>query len=360
VVSDEVIGSGMGHTKIQRAAMVFVEEFFEKVSEDYGDIQGLSSHFLEKFLCNKNVVAKEISLFRLIQKWHDAGTGSRNPAIDKEEECVDEGGESGTATKRTSEVCGPPQEAVDGGSKTEDSPKAKRHKMDSFFGGVILGDERTKTATALIEKHIHLGHIAPSDLRDIVEPSGLVSSDALSEAYKAYALRAGDISPAVVAQNSRGPVWSRTGERVLLGSASRSWEVLKCNPMQSGVFVWSIKVSNPRKGVLRLGIVDSSSIEPCAFVWTNNGQTFVMSKTQKDKLNSGLPKYSTGDTITFRLDLSTRGGSLWAKVGSTAEEVVVFDNLLMEGEEKVDRTFAPLAILKQPAEVQFLGFTSMI
>jgi hypothetical protein len=68
--------------------------------------------------------------------------------------------------------------------------------MDSFFGGVILGDERTKTAAALIEKHIDLGLIEPSDLFEIVKPSGLVSSDALFEAYEAHALRARGIAPA--------------------------------------------------------------------------------------------------------------------------------------------------------------------
>jgi hypothetical protein len=353
VVSDGVIGSGMDDTTIHRAAMQIVGEafFHDLMPQSYGDIQGVSSHFLEKFLCNKNVVAKEFHLFGLIQEWHDAGKGSGKPATDKEEESVDEGGESGTATKRTSKVCGAPQEAVDGGSTTEDSPNAKRQKMDSFFGGVILGDERTKTATAIIEKNIHLGHIAPSDLRDIVEPSGLVSSDAISEAYKAHAHRYGEITPVAFAQKSRGPVWIRF--------AGRSYgEVLMCNPMQSGVYIWSIKVSNPRKGKFWLGIADNSPREPCTFVWGSTGQTHLESRTQTVKVtaaDSGLPTYSTGDTITFRLDLSTRAGILWAKVGTTAEEVLLVENLLMEGEEKVDRTFAPLAHFKQPAEVQFVN-----
>jgi hypothetical protein len=105
-------------------------------------------------------------------------------------------------------------------------------------------------------------------------------------------------------------------------------------------------------------IADNSPREPCTFVWGSTGQTHLESRTQTVKVtaaDSGLPTYSTGDTITFRLDLSTRAGILWAKVGTTAEEVLLVENLLMEGEEKVDRTFAPLAHFKQPAEVQFVN-----
>jgi hypothetical protein len=40
-----------------------------------------------------------------------------------------------------------------------------------------------------------------------------------------HALWAGEIAQYVVAQNSRGPAWSCTGEIGLLGSASQSWEM---------------------------------------------------------------------------------------------------------------------------------------
>jgi hypothetical protein len=37
-------------------------------------------------------------------------------------------------------------------------------------------------------------------------------------------------------------------------------------------------------------------------------------------------------------------------------EFVLFENLLMEGEEVVDKTFFPAAALEAPGAINFLGF----
>jgi hypothetical protein len=72
---------------------------------------------------------------------------------------------------------------------------------------------------------------------------------------------------------------------------------------------------------------------------------------------SGFPSLCTGSVITFRLDLTGSGTLSSAQVNKDSiNEFVLFENLLMEGEEVVDKTFVPIANLQAPAAINFLGF----
>jgi hypothetical protein len=62
----------------------------------------------------------------------------------------------------------------------------------------------------------------------------------------------------------------------------------------------------------------------------------------------------SGGVITLTLDLTDRG-SLHARVGSS-EEVCLFIDMLVDGEEKVDRSFVPAVSLTNPGKVRFLSF----
>jgi hypothetical protein len=97
------------------------------------------------------------------------------------------------------------------------------------------------------------------------------------------------------------------------------------------------------------------------FLYDGIGQSCKQLRHENDgtriyEVMRGFPSLCTGSVITFRLDL-TGSGTLSAQVNKDSiNEFVLFENLLMEGEEVVDKTFVPIANLQAPAAINFLGF----
>jgi hypothetical protein len=72
-----------------------------------------------------------------------------------------------------------------------------------------------------------------------------------------------------------------------------------------------------------------------------------------------LPPLKTGTVITLTLDLTKRG-CLSVSLAKHEETFQLFENMLWNGEERVDRSFAPAASLRAPGEVRFLGFQELL
>jgi hypothetical protein len=59
----------------------------------------------------------------------------------------------------------------------------------------------------------------------------------------------------------------------------------------------------------------------------------------------------------FSNSLSLESGTLSAQANKDfSNDFVLFENALMEGEERVDRAFTPMASLEAPGGINFLGF----
>ena len=69
-----------------------------------------------------------------------------------------------------------------------------------------------------------------------------------------------------------------------------------------------------------------------------------------------FPKFDEGSIIRFKLDLR-ESGVLTARLGSNrGKEFTLFQNMLMDGNDKVQRSFVPAVSLKKPGSIRFLGF----
>jgi hypothetical protein len=298
---------------------------------------------------------EEIQLFQFVARW-----------VHVEESSADE-------SKEMSPVLHRKRKAI--ACMTVDSSTAEEAQNDctmvtpvqgdrtSTAGGAHLG--RRSVASDLIRNHIRLQHIKPSDLRNVVEQSGLVSDELLLEAYRAQAINA-QTKGSFCIKTTRVPCWE-SGENPShdfeCSSEGCKTELLECGGMKTGVYIWSIRVIEIcYSAYVGVGLKDSREsttlIDRTRWLGNQeNGWAYGRGGTaiHFSRINlHTFPKYDKGDVITFTLDLTDRG-SLHARVGSGAEGCL-FDDMLMDGDEKVDRSFVPAVSLTDPGKVRFLGF----
>jgi hypothetical protein len=318
----------------------------------------LSDERLGKVMSEDQITPiEEIQLFQFVARWAHAEESSADES--KEMSPVIHG-------KRKSIAC----MAVDSSTAEEDqndcavvTPVQVIHDdRASTAVGVRLG--RRSVASDLIRNHIRLQHIKPSELRNVVEQSGLVSDDLLLEAQKAQAINA-QTKGSFCIKTTRALCWE-SGENPShdfeYSSEGFSTELLECGGMKTGVYIWSMRVVRICDWAwVGVGLKDSHKsttlIDRKRWLGDQeNGWVYGRGAAIHFTRRSGgtFPTYGTGDVITLTLDLTDRG-SLHARVGS-GDEVCLFVDMLMDGEEKVDRSFVPAVSLTNPGKVRFLGF----
>jgi hypothetical protein len=310
--------------KILRAAMDTMQNHFEDCQlKDSKDFLGhLSPVSLEKIVSNEAILAaEEIDLFNLVASWVDCNCDSRGD--------------------------------------------------ESAGNAIFTREKRKEVASELVEKHICLEKIMPSHLLELIEPSGIVSDERILETYKTHSL---------CMESTVVPPYKKT-KRVCWESSNQSdftstdeghrTELLQCRHMGSGIHIWSIKLVADCKRGCWLGVAlvgdpfdRDKWLGRQASGWVfGNGRVLGDERKSIDFYGAYHDDHKTrdvhwihkeGSIVKFRLDL-TQQGTLSASVDGWGE-LLLFDNMLMIGEKKVDRTFVPAASLRAPGALRFLGF----
>jgi hypothetical protein len=298
--------------ELLHAAMDTIQNNFDDCGiKDSKDFLGyLTPVLLEKIVSNEAIVADEVELFNLVASWADCNCDSRG---------------------------------------------------DESAGNTIFTREKRKEiASELVEKHICLENIIPSHLRDIVEPSGIVSSEKLLEAYKTHSLSL-ESEMAPTHTKTKRECWESSNQRdFTCTNETHGTELLQGRQMRSGIHSWSIKVVKMSDGCWFGVALATDPPDRNAWlgsltggwVFDSNGDACHAYPLQPRKTSHLL--YGEGSVVKFRLDLTLQG-TLSASVDG-GEECLLFDNMLMIGEEKADRSFVPAVSLIAPGAVRFLGF----
>jgi hypothetical protein len=209
-------------------------------------------------------------------------------------------------------------------------------------------------SAAQLSKHLCLEHIDPTNLKQAVASSGLVTNDQLVEAYRRQALKEHDVSSY---RKTRLPVAWRKSNNVVASCVSGDLlvaDVLQCPVLSSGVHKWSILVE--RGTYMQLGVVASTALPFNFDDWIGNqGGGWVYSNFgfafhNGNMIQGQLPTFGQGSIVTFILDL-TGEGTLGASVDDNPP-ILIFSNM-----QNVHAAgFLPAASLNRPARVRFLGF----
>lgn len=272
----------------------------------------ISHDTLAEILQGDQINANELTLFNIIKKWC---------------ECGGDTGENGN----------------DGGSGDELSHphKTRQHQASN------------------LTSYIRLENIDPSELASVVVPSGLVSQEQLSEAYKAQA------SVAVCRGKFacvRGKHWWEDSTDVWTpGYNCVETKVVECPTMISGTFQWTVKFLR-HCAIVWLGIASTSKpIIRSKFLCCQEGGWAYGSDGSTWNVDEGLhtgayPIFGERAEVTFVLDLSSEaqaGGTLTAFVNNR-RGVQLFTNLLKHVRD--GEGFLPAASLFGPASVQLVKF----
>jgi hypothetical protein len=295
-----------------RAAMDTIQNDFDVCGlKDSKDFLGhLTPDLLEQIVSSEAILADEVELFSLVASWVDCNCDS----------CGDE----------------------------------------SAGNSIFTREKRKEVASELVEKHICLELIIPSHLRDIVELAGIVSSEKLLEAYKTRSLSM-ESGIAPPCKRKKRECWESSNQGdFTCTKAGNGSELLQCRRMASGIHSWSIKVVKMciPTNTCWLGVALATD-PPDRNKWLGRQATgWVLgcngyARHAEARKNTHL-LYREGSVVKFRLDL-TQQGTLSGSVDG-GDERLLFDKMLMIGEEKVNRSFVPAVSLVAPGEVRFLGF----
>jgi hypothetical protein len=183
------------------------------------------------------------------------------------------------------------------------------------------------------------------------------------EAYKTHSLGMESGIPPPCKRTKR-ECWESSNKRnfTCTNQETHGTELFQGRQMASGIHSWSIKVVKMCDGCW-LGVALATDPpdrnawlgkQATGWVFGSNGSTCHATHQDNGPYNYIHPVYEEGSILKFRLDL-TQQGTLSASVDG-GEERLLFDNMLMIGEEKADRSFVPAVSLIAPGAVRFLGF----
>jgi hypothetical protein len=219
-------------------------------------------------------------------------------------------------------------------------------------GSVPHCSKKRKDVASGLTEHIQLERIKPSDLSDIVIPSGLAAQDQLLEAFQAQALLL-EKKKTLISTNRLACWKNSTSSSYTNKNHDAGVTVqLNCEPMTSGIHRWRIKITMLPEGFeVGVGVcavtIQSSGVTQDHWYYLNDGRAYVSKKHTPVR----FPPYDAGSVITFTLDL-TGNGSLTASVDGN-DPFQLFDGML----ESVDG-FVPSVGLRFGGSVRFMGFLS--
>eukprot|EP00978_Attheya_sp_CCMP212_P036948 scaffold171037_cov51-Attheya_sp.AAC.2 len=243
-------------------------------------------------------------------------------------------------------------------------------------------ESRREVASRLVKNYISLDLISPSNLCNIVGPSGLSETTELNAAYKEQALLAEAVTNKDYAKNVRSNRvhWKSSKSDVFASSSEMHCvETLERRVMKAGIHQWRIKVKEECNSVW-LGVA-SISHDVSEFDWLgkqqggwaygSNSSAWHANKHPGSAMNT-FPTFSKGSIVTFHLNLpavklsqdapeacflsqDALGGTLHASVDG-GSFFVLFTNMVAAFEKGKKVGFVPAVSLMTPGRVRFLGF----
>ena len=317
------------------------------IAKDFRIFQGLpfstiSPSLLETILADEYIMSAEIEIFRFIQDWYQAGEPCEN--------------------------------------MNDDSRQLQRPGQQP-----PTGEERLQIAKSLTKKYLRLDHIQPSDINSEVEPSGLVSADAIAKMCKSETLFCEDTDQNITIRSwrnrrwyNRGPRWNNSDSNLFHHNTDPSSkphtmsEILHCNEMKKGLYIWSIEVvKDSAKIATGLAIkyqrCNGDAVMQLIYYCNDGVSRLLTSRSAGSTLDAqtiaatGLPRYGVGSVLTFCLDTSSIKGIL--SVRMDGGDVLMLDDSIWCGDdddtkenEKVHRSFLPAAGISNGGAIRFCGF----
>jgi hypothetical protein len=217
-------------------------------------------------------------------------------------------------------------------------------------------------AAGNLTKYINLASIPPSKLVSVAATSDLISQEQLFGAFKTQAYLA-EKKSGNFCDVPRHPVWESSSSLTLAAPPSRQYytlELLKCQPLRSGVHTWSVLMQETSEWIC-VGVHSSEhelihdTLLGCQVGgWALSSDGTVTHNNSQDQA-TGL-KFQKGSTVTFTLDL-TGSGTLSGIVDDKLPATLLFPDMFAAFEGgKETAGFVPVVELYPTDKVEFLGF----
>eukprot|EP00978_Attheya_sp_CCMP212_P009091 scaffold21405_cov50-Attheya_sp.AAC.1 len=215
-------------------------------------------------------------------------------------------------------------------------------------------------------RHLSLHHVSPKDLSSIVEPSELVSTHQLLQAFKTQALGA-EAQHQVSFKRMRFSEFWESSQSVVFSSEAMSHEteLLQMDvPIRSGSWTWSVKVEVGCQNTFWVGVA-STAHSPQRDTWLGNsiggwvyggdGRASGVTGVIPHLYRLPIPKFGQGSIVTMTLDL--RGNGTLKVSVDDGPFYLLFSNMLnvnQAGDDEIG--FLPALSLKSPGRARFLGW----
>ena len=216
--------------------------------------------------------------------------------------------------------------------------------------------QRHQIASRLVRKHVCLDLIDPIKLSTKVAASGLVTDEQLAEAYKTQALLVHPHYGIALEKFRLRGIWQSSKDTTFLcESDAFAIERLECKrTLTCGAYKWSIKILETCSPTSLGFAMTSKSGQRKKWLYGSNGQARHSSIKGIHYHEDGHPTFTAGSIVTLCLDL-TGDGTLTGSIDSNVP-FVLFDDIrcdLLKQELPMD--FVPVAYLKRPSKVKFMG-----
>lgn len=228
---------------------------------------------------------------------------------------------------------------------------------------------RRRVAEGMARHVVALERISARDLIREVEPSGLIASDQLLEAYRKKALRAEDRPGESfdIMRNVRLGAWQSSGSEWYACKAdSHVVELLEDDTiLRSGVWRWSCKVERWCSYVWT-GVASTShtldkdrwlGMQTGGWVYGSNGSACAATGEDNGPYDNSHPCYFEGSVLTMTLDL-TDTGTLSVRIDNGRPRLL-FSAMLSFFREGQEIGFLPAVSMRSPGMVRFLGLEKL-
>jgi len=235
----------------------------------------------------------------------------------------------------------------------------------SSGGDKFSANEARRNAAREMSKHVALERIRPSDLKNIVKPSGLVSQEQLLYAYETHALEAEANSNVFWSGMRSTALWQGSESDTITSEGDcHGVEALRaCMAIRSGVWKWSIKVEQLCDlawiGVLSTAHSISTDTwlgkQAGGWVYGSNGSACHATGQDGGPYLESFPKFEAGSVVTMKLDLR-KEGVLCASVGhAKSTPFCLFKGMKSAFAPNQEVGFLPAVSLRSPGKIRLLG-----
>ena len=232
-------------------------------------------------------------------------------------------------------------------------------------GDNASANEARQNAAREMSKHVALERIRPSDLKNIVKPSGLVSQEQLLHAYETHAMEAEANSNVFWVGKRSTALWQGSESDTITSEGDcHGVEALRaCMTIRSGVWKWSIKVEELCDltwiGVLSTAHPISTDTwlgkQAGGWVYGSNGSACHATGQDGGPYLESFPKFQAGSVVTMKLDLR-KEGVLSASIGhDKSTPFRLFTGMKSAFAPNQEVGFLPAVSLRSPGKIRLLG-----